>query len=221
MGKTQLIPKNFWIEPLVQEMKTEEKYFYLYLLTNPNSNHIGIYRITKKEMVLYTSYSLEKVESLIERFTTKYELIRYNEETNELAVKNWGKINLKKGGKPVMDCIESELQDVIDRSLIQYVADSIKKKDIYTLFLSSCSNTSRVSEPVHKALHTSREKKEPPKHQQQDVEELITFWDNNGFGVSNINGKEQLLTWLNDGNFQKPNEVIKKALSIKPVHTKT
>ncbi|MFL6557739.1 MAG: hypothetical protein ACJ8MO_16685 [Bacillus sp. (in: firmicutes)] len=50
-------------------------------------------------------------------------------------IKNWGKYNLDKGGKPFMDCISSELKDVEDLSLIQYVSKAIQKQEIRSLFL--------------------------------------------------------------------------------------
>lgn len=50
--------------------------------------------------------------------------------------------------------------------------------------------------------------------QQQDVKEIIEFWDNNGFGYNNINAKEKLLSWLDDSPFKEPKEMILKALDI-------
>jgi hypothetical protein len=48
----------------------------------------------------------------------------------------------------------------------------------------------------------------------QDVKEIIEFWDNNGFGLSNVNAKQQLLSWLDDSSFLQPKEVILKAMAI-------
>ena len=113
-----------------KEFTPEDKFFCLYLLTNPQTTQIGIYKITKKQMAFDLGYSIESVHSLMERFINHHKLIRYNPETRELAIKNWGKDNLHKGGKPVMDCIFSELKDVEDLSLIQYVSEPILKEEI-------------------------------------------------------------------------------------------
>ncbi|PFO07486.1 DNA replication protein DnaD [Bacillus sp. AFS076308] len=130
---------DFWQNPIVsEEMTPEDKYFFLYLLTNPNTTQIGIYQITKKQMAFDLGYSIESVNSLMERFILHHKLIRYNSVTRELAIKNWGKYNLHKGGKPVMDCIYSELKEVEDPSLIQYVAEAIRKQDIRSLYESFC-----------------------------------------------------------------------------------
>lgn len=119
-------------------MTPEDKLFYIYLLTNPNTNHIGIYQITRKQMAFELNYSIDTVHLLMKRFIEHYKLIRYNPETRELAIKNWGKHNLYKDSKAVLDCISSELKDVEDASLIQYVSESILNQEIRGLYDSFC-----------------------------------------------------------------------------------
>lgn len=136
MAKYRMVRTEFWNPNVLEEMTPEDKYFYLYLLTNPQTTQIGIYRITKKQMAFDLEYSIESVHALINRFIEHHKLIRYNPETRELALKNWGKDNLSKGGKLVMKCIISELKDVEDRSLILYVSESIHKQDIRSLYES-------------------------------------------------------------------------------------
>jgi DnaD/phage-associated family protein len=139
MAKYRIIQTDFWRNPIVsEEMTPEDKYFYLYLLTNPLTTQIGIYKITKKQIAFDLGYSIESVYLLMERFIEHHKLIRYNPETRELAIKNWGKYNLHKGGKPVMDCISSELKEVEDLSLIEYVAEAINKQEILSLYNSFC-----------------------------------------------------------------------------------
>lgn len=75
---------------------------------------------------------------LLERFIEHDQVIRYNPETRELAIKYWEKYNLHKGGKPVMDGIFSELKEVEDHSMIQYVSESISKQEIHSLYESFC-----------------------------------------------------------------------------------
>jgi hypothetical protein len=45
-----------------------------------------------------------------------------------------------------------------------------------------------------------------------DVKEIIEFWDDYGFGFSNMNAKEQLLVWLDDSSFLQPKDMILKAI---------
>ncbi len=137
MAKYRMVRTDFWKNPIVSEMMTpEDKYFYLYLLTNPHTTQIGIYRITKKQMAFDLGYSIERVHSLVERFIEHHNLIRYNPETRELAIKDWDKYNLRKGGKPVMDRIFSELKEINDTSLIPFVLESIYKQEIRSIYES-------------------------------------------------------------------------------------
>ncbi|WP_243459337.1 DnaD domain protein [Metabacillus bambusae] len=255
MAKYRMVRTEFWKNPIVsEEMTPEDKYFYLYLLTNPHTTQIGIYKITKKQMAFDLGYSIESVHSLMERFTRHHKLIRYNPETREIAIKNWGKDNLHKGGKPVMDCINSELKEVEDLSLILYVSETIQKSEIRSLYESFCEpesendtyldtecdevddtfirpNTIRGQKEKEKEKEKEKQKQQQkafnpniennPDIEEQsqiektkDVKEIGEFWDNNGFGFSNVNAKKQLLFWLNDSSFLQPKDVILKAMTI-------
>ena len=152
-----MVPTDFWKNPIVvEEMTPEDKYFYLYLLTNQNTTQTGIYKITKKQMAFDLGYSIESVHSLMERFIEHHKLIRYNPDTRELAMKNWWKDNLVKGGKPVMDCIFSELKDVEDLSLIRYVSESIQNQEIRSLFESFCNQEERGVSKEHNDQNEKR-----------------------------------------------------------------
>lgn len=263
MAKYRMVRTEFWKSPIVlEEMTPEDKYFYLYLLTNPHTTQIGIYRITKKQMAFDLGYSIESVHSLMERFEEHHQLIRYNPETRELAIKNWGRENLQKGGKPVMDCIVSELKEVEDHSLIQYVSESIYKQEISSLYEAfyqqkglhngaagkedeendPCKTNCEEIDDTSLSRYTIRGQKEKQKEKQKqkqqkdlypsiekdpdvvnplqssqktdDVKEIIQFWDANGFGFTNVNAKQQLLSWLDDSLFLQPKEMILKAMTI-------
>lgn len=126
----------FWKDVKVsEEMTPEDKLFYLYLLTNPNTTQIGIYAISKKQMAFDLGYSIETIQNLLDRFEKYHRLIRYNLETREVVILNWGKYNFNRAGKPVEDCVRKELQGVKDKSLIQLVLHNIKNERIQKLFL--------------------------------------------------------------------------------------
>lgn len=138
MAKYRYVYTSFWEDPKVTEKFTpEDKLFFIYLLTNPHTTQIGIYKITKKLIAFEMGYSIESVDSLMVRFVDHHKLIRYNAETREIAIKNWGKFNLNKGGKPIIDCVNKELTAVEDRELIDYVSQGIKSQTIRNLFLKS------------------------------------------------------------------------------------
>lgn len=133
---------SFWQDgKVIEELTPEDKFFFMYLLTNPATTQIGIYQITKKQMSFELGYSIESINSLMERFENHHRLIRYNPNTRELGIKNWGKYNLDRSGKPMIDCVKKELDEVSDISLIEYVSKSIKKDDIKKIFKTYISNS--------------------------------------------------------------------------------
>lgn len=120
MGIKRIVDTGFWTDPDVVDLYScEDKYFLLYLLTNPHTKQCGIYSLPKKFMAFETGYSKEVVEVLIDRFSKKYKKIVYNDGTQEIAVLNSLKYSVVKGGKPVEDCIKKDLSEVKDNLLIQ------------------------------------------------------------------------------------------------------
>lgn len=126
---------EFWKDPKVlEELTPEDKLFFIYLLTNPNTTQIGVYKITKKQIAFELGFSIESVNVLMDRFINNYGFIKYNNDTREICLKNWGKYNLNKLGKPMLDCVKSELKNVDDKSLLEFIKPSISKDEIVSLF---------------------------------------------------------------------------------------
>lgn len=164
MAKFRMVYTEFWTDPnVIEEMTPEDKYFFLYILTNPNTTQIGVYEITKKQAAFDMGYSLESVNALFDRFINHHKLMQYNETTRELAIKNWGKFNLTRGGKPMLDCIKAELPVVKDVSLIEYVAQGVPRQDIKSIY-ESYYDTS-----------TPREEEQEDREEQQDKDEDTTI----------------------------------------------
>lgn len=139
------------------------------MLTNPRTTQIGIYTIMKRQMAVDLGYSLETVDSLMERFIHHLEVIRYNEETREIAFRNWGKYNLNRGGKPMIDCVVSELKKVKDRDLIAYVGAQVEHTVLKELFDTS---TTRGQEEVKE----KEEEKEKQDRKNSPVRDLFDHY---------------------------------------------
>lgn len=110
---------SFWADPFVQDLTPEQKYFYLYLMTNGNTRQCGIYEITKKQICYDTGYNTDTVSKLL-RYFMSHGKIMYSEVTNELALKNWPKYNSSKSPQ-VQSLVNEELATVKDSVLIEYV----------------------------------------------------------------------------------------------------
>jgi len=122
------VSTGFWNDDKVlNDFSPEDKYFMLYLLTNPYTTQLGVYHLPLKKVALELGYSLEAVNTLLDRFERKYRIIKFNRVTSEIAIKNYLKHSVIKGGKPVMDCLEKDLKGIKDLSLVGYVFSHISE----------------------------------------------------------------------------------------------
>lgn len=127
MGIKRIVDVQFWNDDKVLEyFSPEDKLFMLYLMTNPHTTQLGIYPINQKHMSFELGYTIDVINVLLDRFENKYEMIKYSNETKEIAIKNYLKHSIVKGGAPVRDCLIKELKQVKDKTLISYVFGNIK-----------------------------------------------------------------------------------------------
>ena len=181
MSVYRTVQTDFWKDPkIMEEFTPEDKLFYLYLLTNPNTTQCGIYGITKKEMAFQLGYSTETVNALMDRFITYHKLIDYNTETRELVIFNWAKYNFKRGGKPVQDLIKSELAKVKHQPYIEIVGqhvpiDGIRQvyESYYESYDESCHESSNQScnESTHESSSEESLNKAIPKTNDESYHE--------------------------------------------------
>jgi len=168
MAKYRHVQTSFWSDARVsEEMTPEDKYFYLYLMTNEHTNQIGVYQITRKQMAFELGYSIESAKALLDRFINHHELVVYNEETREVCILNWGKYNLNKGGKPIEDCIKKELKSIKDLSLVRLVLERtentslVQKVSVYAGLDDTSHDTSTIRGQKEKEKEKEKEKKNP------------------------------------------------------------
>lgn len=137
MAKFRQIQTNFWSNTYIQEeMTAEDKYFYLYLMTNEFTTQIGIYSITKKQMAFDLGYSIESVQALLQRFETFHKLIKYDTETREIILLKWAENNLNIGGKPVQDLIKKEISQVKNKEFLFLMFENCPENSLKTFMAS-------------------------------------------------------------------------------------
>ena len=160
MGIKRVVDTDFWYDDKVLEVfSPEDKLFMLYLLSNPHTTQLGIYKITKKSMAFEIGYSPEAISVLIDRFQNSYRLIRYSERTKEVAIKNYLRHSIIKGGKPVEDLLRKEIIAVKDKSLLQFVYDEI----------SGCDNLNETVKKVLDSLNVNDIQNENDNDNDNDV----------------------------------------------------
>jgi hypothetical protein len=113
------IHDGFWTDPDVEEMTPEQKYFYLYLLTNPAVNQLGIYELSKKRACFETGYSMDTVSILLQYFIDTGKIV-VSDTTNEIIIVKFYFHNKSESPK-LQQHIKQLLTKVKDKVLIQYI----------------------------------------------------------------------------------------------------
>lgn len=131
MAAKRMISTTFWTDRKVDEqLSSEDKFFFLYLMTNPFTTQIGIYEFPIEQAAHHLKWSVENVKILLNRFETEYDMIKYSKKTGEVAIKNYLRYSIGRGGKPVLDWMKKEEKLVKDKSLLDYIQENLKRYDI-------------------------------------------------------------------------------------------
>jgi len=159
MAKFRKIHTSFWDDPYIEKLSAEDRYFFLFLLTNPLCTECGIYTISFKKMIYWSGYNEETVKAIIKRFFESKKVI-YNLETEEMCLLNKPNF-IDHLGKPQIDCLISEFKKVKDKTLIQKQLEVIERDDIRNVYVTC---TSRGEE---EEVKKKKEEKEEEGYRQQ------------------------------------------------------
>ena len=122
----RMVDTELWNnEDIIEHFTAEDRYFWLYLLTNPHNSICGVMRSSPALIARDMGYSKECVQNLIYRFENIHKAIFVDKETSELVILNWGKFNWTKSPKLVATIkkernkIRSEaIRSIIDEKVI-------------------------------------------------------------------------------------------------------
>lgn len=162
MAIYRTVSMSFWTDSkVIDEFTPEDKYFYLYLFTNPHTNLAGCYEISMKQIVAETGYSRETVENLIRRFETVHNVLRYSASTKEILLLNWYKYNWtssEKFRKPLY----RQLQEIKEKSFYEYLVSRYNgdETEIYGIDTKCIDTTVTVTDTVSDTDTVSVKKKE-------------------------------------------------------------
>lgn len=143
---------SFWTDNKVEDNFTpEDKYFYLYLLTNPQTNICGCYEVSYSQMVHQIGYSKERINQLLDRFERIHNIIRYNRDNKEVLILNWHKYNWNRSEKTLagVERVAKHIKTAEFKKYISNVVENIRNNTpcmghIYPM-QASVSDTDTVS----------------------------------------------------------------------------
>jgi DnaD/phage-associated family protein len=122
------IQVSFWQDAFVLDLTPEEKYFYLYLMTNNKTSQCGIYELPLRVIEMDTGYNRETVEKLLKRFV-EYGKILYCKEAKEIMILNWLKFNFVNSPK-VRNCMSKELGEVKNKEFLKKLLEIVKEQKL-------------------------------------------------------------------------------------------
>jgi len=131
MAIYRAVQVSYWQDAFVLNLTPEEKFFYIYLLTNSKTTQCGCYELPLKLAALETGYDVETIKKLIKRFE-EYGKIKYSENTQEILILNWSKYN-KSSSPDVQKCIEKEIKNI--------------KNERFKLLLTGCGDAPKTATP--------------------------------------------------------------------------
>ena len=126
------VSTTFWTDSKVSEFTPEEKYFYLFALTNAHTNLSGCYEITIRQMANETGYNEETILKLLDRFEKIHKILFYNKQNNELLIVNWFKYNWtssQKLDKPLKNFID----DIKTPDFKRFLGEKYSKRDTVSI----------------------------------------------------------------------------------------
>ena len=123
MAQYRYVQCAFWSDPFILGLTPEEKFFYLYLITNSHTKQCGVYELPIKIMELETGYNAETIHKLIHRFKD-YKKIEYSEK-GEVFIINWLRFNRSDSPK-VIACIIKEMNQIKTPEFFEKIAEQMR-----------------------------------------------------------------------------------------------
>lgn len=198
MSKYRSVQVSFWQDAFVLDLTPEEKYFYIYLMTNSKANQIGIYELPKRIIETETGYNRETVDKLLLRFT-EYGKILYYDPTKEIMLINWSKHNWNNSPK-VVKRVEYELREVKHELFLDMYRETVENIE---------HNTVSIQYPYSMDIREKEKEKEKEKEndnekEQEKPNEVIVkispfrFYEENGFGLITPYVGDKVNAWIDD-----------------------
>lgn len=138
MGKNKTINTSIWRDEKIHRYFTaEDKIFWMFLLTNSNTNNLGCYKFDYYYSSDELGYTEDVLKNILKRFVEYHKVILHDTKTNEILIKNYSKYNwtssptYKKGLENEFELIESaELRQQLLIIIEDYYGSKIEKIEI-------------------------------------------------------------------------------------------
>lgn len=136
MATQRYISTAFWSDKWIRTLNPSDRYLYMYLLTNPQTNIAGVYQITMDRIAFDTGYDERTLRPMFDRFAEAGKVVFYQDEW--LIIPTWPKHQRHEGRSKIASGIESVLKQLpgeiireLKRVGYQYPMDKISISHAY------------------------------------------------------------------------------------------
>lgn len=121
----RMVDTELWNnEDIIETFTAEDRYFWLYLLTNPHNSICGVMKASAVLIARDMGYSKECVQNLLYRFENVHKAIYVDKETKELVILNWWKFNWTKS-KDLLKTITKNIEKIQSKVIKKLLIDKI------------------------------------------------------------------------------------------------
>lgn len=147
MKEFSFIKTSLWVDESFRQMSPEQKLIMLYLLQGTQTNWCGIFKLNISMMGFFLGLRDDNVQNAFQSFLKHYHsLVRFDENTSEVAILNWGGMNLVNMNEKSLSAARRDLSMVESETLILGMITESKASKIvefYTSGLNSMRATRR------------------------------------------------------------------------------
>lgn len=128
MRITRPINTCFWRDDKILNLNSLEKLLFLYLMTNADSNLLGVYELPP---LMYIAMEIglpmsetKQVEEMLNKLE-KNGFIKWSKSTNEIAILNFLKHSVMGGGLPIEKSLKKTIRETKNKALLGDVYEKI------------------------------------------------------------------------------------------------
>ena len=122
----RMVDTELWQdEDIIADFTAEDKYFWLYILTNPHNKMCGVLKNSPSLIARDMGLHKDTIINLVIRFEKTHKLIYCDRQTDEVFILNWYKYNWTKSPK-IVDVIKRELCAVKSEIIRGLIAERMK-----------------------------------------------------------------------------------------------
>jgi len=191
---------KFWNDDskVVDDFTPEDKYFFLYLMTNPHTTLTGCYEISFKVMARETGYNEETVKRLMDRMGRVHHVICYDQNTKEVLIVNWHKYNWTKSAD-LVKAVKSQAAYIKNEMFREYVIGLAEGETVPTPSHDGGGTSISVSVTDTDSISINKTKVKKEKH--PSVEEVAEYCRERNNNVD----PEEFVDYYSSQNWKKAN----------------